>query len=1023
MAKQPETTAGAPGPTTGPPPETRIDLPPDGWRAPIPATDLLAHEYQLIWRERLESPAAYAEKVNEQGQAALCLSGGGIRSAAFGLGVLQALSKAGLLTGFQYLSTVSGGGYIGSWLQRWIHEEGGRADRVMRNLAGAEEPPEIKRLRENSNFITPRVGLGSNDTWTVAAISVRNVVVNWLLFAPLLALVALVPNLYLEGVISIRNAANWSPYVLDALLAGLAISIAAATASMALLLPSYLDVPDKEKQKRYAGDQTLFLRIVVPLLFWSTFATLALAVELLNPEAPTHLSGRLGIGGGNVAFWSLMGMLAGLMIAATLLRGRHAKTFDRDYVVWPVTFAVTTGWILLGAYLFSELYGPQYDGLREALAQTAFGPMWERLPGKTDLAAAMPAFRELLLQRPQHGGWSAVVLTVCGPLWMLMATLIGAIVFSALRKASGPTARCDEDLEWIARVSAVKFKPMLLWLVLAPSVLMFSRLFGGIDPQAADLTAPGLVAVVSGMIAVFGGRSARTSATVGKVARGALKYIPISALIGLATLLFIVALLMLFGSIEFILADWLGDLARNKFAIWLGDLATQGGRDRPGLLDFEVLIHLTIAAMLGMVLLLLGRVILVNKFSLNGLYRNRLARGFLGAARPKEKRSPDPFTGFDAADNIRLHRLMPTTPIPGEGTRIALYPVINVSLNVTASDNLAWQERKAEPFILTPEYCGSGMLAPQAMVPPQRVGCFVPTQSYAGNEPDFGMNEAPSPDGKPKPLGVTLATAMSLSGAAATPNMGYYSSPATAFLMTLFNVRLGAWMPNPACAWDLETGISRSGPKNSIVALLRELAGRTHDKGRDIYLSDGGHFENLGLYEMIRRRCPYIVVSDAAADPKCALKDLGNAVRKVKIDFDVDIEFAELRLAGRDGEYEPPPQLAWALGRITYPERIAVGKGRRKEHLKGWILYLKPSFFGEGMPADVIAYARGSAAFPHESTADQFFSESQFESYRRLADHYLGALLGEMRAMRTRKRRRGAATIEDLFEAAREKKA
>ena len=99
--------------------------------------------------------------------------------------------------------------------------------------------------------------------------------------------------------------------------------------------------------------------------------------------------------------------------------------------------------------------------------------------------------------------------------------------------------------------------------------------------------------------------------------------------------------------------------------------------------------------------------------------------------------------------------------------------------------------------------------------------------------------------------------------------------------------------------------------------LAEERAGQTTDTSRWIYLSDGGHFENLGLYEMVRRRCRRIVVSDAGCDPKCAYEDLANAARKIYIDLGVSIDFETMDLAAR----QTPPKVAayCALGRITYP--------------------------------------------------------------------------------------------------------
>jgi hypothetical protein len=187
--------------------------------------------------------------------------------------------------------------------------------------------------------------------------------------------------------------------------------------------------------------------------------------------------------------------------------------------------------------------------------------------------------------------------------------------------------------------------------------------------------------------------------------------------------------------------------------------------------------------------------------------------------------------------------------------------------------------------------------------------------------------------------------------------------------------------------------ISASGPNDSLRAILRELAGATDDQGKDIYLSDGGHFENLGLYEMVRRRCRYIVISDAGADPECAFTDLGNAVRKVKIDFDVDVRFEELRISSRHNPIQP--QYAYAIGTLEYPEDRYSGSEDEEPEARdarvGHLIYIKPSFFGD-LPVDVRSYAAENADFPHESTGDQWFSESQFESYRRLGCFFTESL-------------------------------
>ena len=118
---------------------------------------------------------------------ALSLSGGGIRSATFGLGVLQGLAHNNLLDKFCYLSTVSGGGYVGGWLSAWIHRHPQGLPGVSKELPSEDpplllnpEPEPVNHLRSYSNYLTPQLGLLSADTWTLVAIITRNVILNWL---------------------------------------------------------------------------------------------------------------------------------------------------------------------------------------------------------------------------------------------------------------------------------------------------------------------------------------------------------------------------------------------------------------------------------------------------------------------------------------------------------------------------------------------------------------------------------------------------------------------------------------------------------------------------------------------------------------------------------------------------------------------------------------------------------------------------------------------------------------------------
>lgn len=243
--------------------------------------------------------------------------------------------------------------------------------------------------------------------------------------------------------------------------------------------------------------------------------------------------------------------------------------------------------------------------------------------------------------------------------------------------------------------------------------------------------------------------------------------------------------------------------------------------------------------------------------------------------------------------------------------------------------------------------------------------------------------------------GVMVGTAIATSGAAVSPQMGFASRGPLAFLLTLLNARLGRWLPNPARRDD-ESRWQRNSPPFGAFWYLSELLGVTNERSRWVYASDGGHFENTAIYELVRRRCALVVCVDAGADPHRTFGDLGNAVSKCRIDFGVDIhvDIAPLRVDRPDGSSED----GVAMGTIDYP----VGP-HGEARFQGRLLYIKPSLprsAREGepgrparqantIPADVVAYHARHREFPHEPTANQWFTESQFESYRQL-----GYLLG-----------------------------
>jgi hypothetical protein len=411
-----------------------------------------------------------------------------------------------------------------------------------------------------------------------------------------------------------------------------------------------------------------------------------------------------------------------------------------------------------------------------------------------------------------------------------------------------------------------------------------------------------------------------------------------------------------------------------------------------------------VVALLGLIFCLFVN---VNRFSLHGMYRDRIIRTFLGATR--ETRKPSPFTGFDPDDNIHLELLWPNGPAQCEKVPPQIH-IVNIALNVmhfksdlNGESELALQERKALPFTASARFIGSGNLSR----PDGKCGCFRPASAYALGVPPQAQNgtwkHSTSKRGTVRRLGacltslfyrdqvaktlsqhrkgLSLGTALTLSGAAASPNMGYHSSPALSVLLTLFNVRLGGWYGNPGPAGS--DSFWRVGPSAAFKPLLYELLGLADDNRAYVYLSDGGHFENLGVYEMIRRRCRFMIVCDAGCDPDSTLEDLGSLVRKVSIDFGVKIDFAK-RLTITARQTPAVPGSYAAVADVVYPER---------PETPSTLLYVKPGFHGTE-PVSARSYGLTHPKFPHEPTTDQWFGESQFEAYRSLGEYIIEEVIG-----------------------------
>lgn len=814
-----------------------------------------------------DTMAGFIALAHTRNRTALCLSGGGIRSATFGLGVLQGLARHGLLGQFDYLSTVSGGGYIGSWLSSWIHHAGSpeKAFEALKNENVASplepEPKPLRHLRQFSNYLTPRLGTFSADTWTLIGTFLRNLFLNWLVFVPLLFAALALPRL---GVSILRLPVE--PWGMTTLLIVGFVSCAISIAYGSMQRPGLAALLQKRRlfwSRR--GDQISFLLYcLLPLCLSAVcFTTFWAWLPLLTSERPSWWIFALGGPALHLSGW--------LLSAAVLRR-----------------------------FNWKEISGVLITG---AVGGLGIGKL------------AMETFT-MVVTVPD------LLLYVCFAVPAFLAVfLVTAALFIGL-SSYGTT---DSDREWWARMGAWVLIVIVAWSGFGSLSLFAPLLLLSLSPLLTWMGGlPGLFSVVVGY-------GAGSSPTKDDAAQASWPTRMRNWGLAMAAPLFIV-----------IVAAWISLGTTRGMQFWPG-LDDKQHRDHLQLV-YDTPLNLIAVVILGCTMfgLLMSWLINLNRFSLHSVYRNRLIRAYLGASNPQ--RDPNPFTGFDPRDNLRLAQLAGQRPLH----------VVNMALNLVADDNLAWQQRKAETFTASPLHAGN-----------YRLGYRSSREYASGSSPTRGLS---------------LGTAVTISGAAASPNQGYHSSPTVALLMTLFNVRLGAWLGNPGRAG--EQTYRNLGPRSGAFHLLKEAFGLTNDDSGYVYLSDGGHFENLGLYEMVLRRCHYIVVSDAGCDPKCQLEDLGNAIRKIRVDLGVPIEMRRFnirsRTAGEAGQH-------CAIGEIHYDKVDGPGAKR------GLLVYVKPSISGDE-PRDVFNYQETCRAFPHESTGDQWFSESQFESYRMLGLHIINEM-------------------------------
>jgi hypothetical protein len=329
----------------------------------------------------------------------------------------------------------------------------------------------------------------------------------------------------------------------------------------------------------------------------------------------------------------------------------------------------------------------------------------------------------------------------------------------------------------------------------------------------------------------------------------------------------------------------------------------------------------------------------INHISAHRMYRDRLMEAFM----PEFQQALDGVSkeAPAKADGMRMHQV---------DERNSPFPILNTNLLLVQSKERRRRLRGGDNFVLTPRYCGSNATG------------WVDCQDLMADR-------------------MTLPTAMAISGAAANPNTGSGGVGLTrnrliSVLMAFIGLRLGYWLPN--------FGRDRPPswlPNHVWPGLSTALPFGHHEDDWFLELSDGGHFENLGLYELVRRRPRLIIVCDGAQDPDFAFEDLQRAQRRITADFGATLDLApetlERLIPNKTDHRFPESDLKLSgTGHI-------IGTIRYADKSTATLIYLKTTLI-EDLPLALLGYRGANPAFPDQSTADQFFDEEQFEAYREL---------------------------------------
>jgi hypothetical protein len=942
---------------------------------------VIVKEYDEIDARRKAAHGAAPPRVNGRPprMVGLSLSGGGVRSATFNLGLLQALAAGEKLKVFDYLSTISGGGYVGGWWSAWLARkardeepdqvfpppediESERDDRraqmesedshagmdrpqIKDSAINAAEDP-IHHLRLFSNVMTPRKGLLSSDTWRAVAVVMRNIVLTWMILLPILLAAIMIGQAWFilaaqdKGDLLVRL--KLSLYVPGLLFIGNVVCVV----FWMLFSRRWRTLPDK-------------LAVMLSTIAFLVLTICVIDVLHIVIPMPIYLA---------LSAWVIY-VVARLIWWKVVHKARWSDgDFWRNRLVYLQTKTLSYSVFTLVIFLFAGFGYVLFDFLLyETEAKAAQAGGW----GAFALAILSSVYTALKAS-PTGGGDNAktnqqpplqqrIAFALAPPLLLLVL----GIVLSWIGDRLYDYVVADKTLiEFVARGALVsaflflmfglyEFRPQQRWksLIVVVVWLVVLGAASTLDPKKLQSHLVDLGAVTLGLLAL--------ALVFRAILRRQIWIFFYAAMLGVTAIWLYLRVnettYILYDPYlpQYVLAGALATLVLLVFELVQGRGANTrsialtviactifvlvGAASGAGATYGDKALTLVglIATVLGWVLAL-GWLADPNSLTMHGFYKARLVRAYMGASNEQRSKSKDAdITDAVPGDDLLLTQLRNTE-------RGAPYHLIGTMLNLVGGSDLATQARSSDAFLMSKLYCGSS-----------RTG-YRPTAEYSCGS-------------------ISLGTAVAVSGAAASPTMGAQTpSAALSALMTLFNIRLGYWAPTPSLSY-WRSGSARLWP----VYTLQELVSQTTDLLPYCYLTDGGHYDNTGVYSLIQRGCNVIVVGECGQDPEAQMNDLGNLIRKVRIDFgtEIDLDISQLRTK--------PPGAHVIVGEIHYGPEHAAALGLTKEELVGTLVVVKPNLAG-GEPVDVQQYGFRNKDFPQQGTFDLWYDEAQFESYRRL---------------------------------------